>query len=1120
LKILIIGDKILYTKHLLTLKTLKLYMVRRSVVVFILLIFSILTISALYQDCEIYGTCDTAADLISRINYSTKDVNNSQYLRGLTPQEVADLYVETDPIFNSWLDVPLLENPLNLQEDTVNQIIPMLNISNSNTNGTAFTTYSNNLGHGLDIGTYGYELSQLLFPTLLNENESAVGIVANSPLWFTTRSNHTISFGSSPTDYIGDMDFTVKIDPQSRAIIYKDNIFTKSLDLSVGASYATINNNSFSEGAVSFSQFTRDASGTLYLQKAEQVGKNNSGSILPLNSLIHAPKDWLEATVEVESEILNGGGLEVDNFFGNKTNCLLYQEYLESLGLSPYGLSQVCDTTGRLVPQAILGDVDIIRGLQVQESITSFDAFDFIGNEGNDFNILFNGGLENGALHIIDRRQILANITNFSRTICNFNDGTLCDLVSESIAPEPGRDWDSVLETQCHEDRCAKSQGGNEKIMSISEGTQGATNINISFWITSILSGGDSFTITLDDNLGNTTTIFTELGITDDVFNSFIMPSTFENKSNVTTRFILNGQNNNRQVWIDDIKVTAIFNPSQEINDSFDGGKILLGEDRGSLSCLIEAGKQINNNTLDTEWVLNLGSPGCITKFIGNVTIDNPTIENSTTIGNALITGDLTVEGNTTSSYYFGDGSQLTGITSNWNVSGTNLFPKSLNYDVGIGTNTPTESLQIVGGNIGLDNNQGITSLDVAGTKKTFIYHMNNDDNIVFGFSNEGAVVKDYEFYNSGNDLRMIIKENGNVGIKNTNPTTDLNVGGQANTLNTMSLGGSPSVNGVSRFFLSSSNTQKSWGIAYNNYVAGGLEFSQSTTNGGTALSSPLMVIDNVGKVGIGTTTPQNSLDISGGQVIGSTYAGRNTAPTDGLLVEGKVGIGTTSGDGKLTIAHTGAEGQTALVLQRTDSSQSNGGIRWQDSTGNNEAGILTRFNSADTGNLEFMNGATTNMILTSAGNVGIGTTDPSTILEVENSESIITIDSHGSSGAGRFQFQNEGVSKLFTGVTINDNWGGLPTGTSANDSFTRFDGEKYFFTYSNNLNILTLENSGNVGINTTTPQNTLNVVGDLNVTGDYINGANTGLTGNYSVGSCWNAYSGGIMYATNCTTL
>jgi len=56
------------------------------------------------------------------------------------------------------------------------------------------------------------------------------------------------------------------------------------------------------------------------------------------------------------------------------------------------------------------------------------------------------------------------------------------------------------------------------------------------------------------------------------------------------------------------------------------------------------------------------------------------------------------------------------------------------------------------------------------------------------------------------------------------------------------------------------------------------------------------------GNVGIGLTTPQNKLDVEGAAVIGSTYAGINTAPTDGLLVEGNVGINTTSPQNSLNV--------------------------------------------------------------------------------------------------------------------------------------------------------------------------------------------------------------------------
>ena len=55
-------------------------------------------------------------------------------------------------------------------------------------------------------------------------------------------------------------------------------------------------------------------------------------------------------------------------------------------------------------------------------------------------------------------------------------------------------------------------------------------------------------------------------------------------------------------------------------------------------------------------------------------------------------------------------------------------------------------------------------------------------------------------------------------------------------------------------------------------------------------------------KVGIGVQGPVNKLDVEGSTVIGSSYSGTNTAPVNGLLVEGGVGIGTTSPNQKLDV--------------------------------------------------------------------------------------------------------------------------------------------------------------------------------------------------------------------------
>lgn len=82
--------------------------------------------------------------------------------------------------------------------------------------------------------------------------------------------------------------------------------------------------------------------------------------------------------------------------------------------------------------------------------------------------------------------------------------------------------------------------------------------------------------------------------------------------------------------------------------------------------------------------------------------------------------------------------------------------------------------------------------------------------------------------------------------------------------------------------------------------VGSGVVIGSSYAGTETAPTNGLLV---EGNVGIGTATPKNILDIGSGVVIGSSYSGTETAPTNGLLVEGNVGIGTNNpGTAKLAV--------------------------------------------------------------------------------------------------------------------------------------------------------------------------------------------------------------------------
>ncbi len=88
----------------------------------------------------------------------------------------------------------------------------------------------------------------------------------------------------------------------------------------------------------------------------------------------------------------------------------------------------------------------------------------------------------------------------------------------------------------------------------------------------------------------------------------------------------------------------------------------------------------------------------------------------------------------------------------------------------------------------------------------------------------------------------------------------------------------------------------------------------------------------NSGNVGIGLSSPVNTMDVEGNMAIGTTYSGTNAAPANGLLVEGNVIFGdNTLANGKLAIY--GADWSNGRVYL-----QSNGtvgpAIRFENSQG------------------------------------------------------------------------------------------------------------------------------------------------------------------------------------------
>ncbi|MBW3015025.1 hypothetical protein KY330_01260 [Candidatus Woesearchaeota archaeon] len=161
----------------------------------------------------------------------------------------------------------------------------------------------------------------------------------------------------------------------------------------------------------------------------------------------------------------------------------------------------------------------------------------------------------------------------------------------------------------------------------------------------------------------------------------------------------------------------------------------------------------------------------------------------------SLATGDYIVTGtlNATDDICIVSGNCLSSVSggeSNWNVSGTNLYPKNLNYQVGIGTNNThsypfwIKSTVMGAMTIASETTAGNPGIRLA----TGLSNENYWDMYTFGtIANKGLFIR----YN-GDDKIQITKE-GNVGIGITSPwvnnaTQKLHVEGNANITGDLSV--------------------------------------------------------------------------------------------------------------------------------------------------------------------------------------------------------------------------------------------------------------------------------------------------------------------------------------------
>jgi hypothetical protein len=478
-------------------------------------------------------------------------------------------------------------------------------------------------------------------------------------------------------------------------------------------------------------------------------------------------------------------------------------------------------------------------------------------------------------------------------------------------------------------------------------------------------------------------------------------------------------------------------------------------------------------------------------------------------------------------------------------ITSSGVFEVSGN--VGVGTSTPAAALHIIGSdfvNI-VQSTSSIsytqyynTSTGTGGTSDGFTVGNNGTDAYVFNRETSNLIL------GTSNTEAMRITSTGNVGIGTTNPTYKLQVNGDGDGLYVVGANTSPYTQTIASFVYGGN------GNSINIENQGGKASIQARAGA----SSMDLILNAAGSnVGIGTSSPTAKLEVAGnvkatsftGSFSGSVSAPGSTtqivyndngvlAASSGLVYSGSnVGIGISAPTEKLHIVGTTSGNQFGRITA-TDSDSSAAWVAQNDSGDNvvyrvfssgvigtqmgnalsRSASLLANLGGSGVfllgtfSNTNFVLGTnnTERMRITNGGNVGIGTTSPTSKLDVRGTLTVSGSDANAdiksSTTTSTLNIYGSDTSTNFLGVGI------------LSDNVTRWragmvDSRKYQIAYADGGGSFTptaamtiVSGSGNVGIGTTSPQYKLDVNGEIRIpNSNYIYINNTAGTAIQAIG-------------------
>ena len=400
------------------------------------------------------------------------------------------------------------------------------------------------------------------------------------------------------------------------------------------------------------------------------------------------------------------------------------------------------------------------------------------------------------------------------------------------------------------------------------------------------------------------------------------------------------------------------------------------------------------------------------------------------------------------------------GVSNGNNTTGAEVMRLKGDGKVGIGTTNPSQKLDVVGHIEANTTNANFRAIDGSVITKLQSQTVGGPSQGVIGTesANNLAIV-------TSNQTRMFVNTSGNVGIGTTNPIANLHVNGD------VQIGNSTNPNSFGALQVNQASNVDEAGIGVLSASAGRsiriwVDETRSYINSGNGGSGILVLNEGAGSVGIGTTNPSDQdLSINAPKL---HVLGPSTTGAFNLVARFQGGNDNDNTGAAILINHSNDRG-LLINAGRADSDRE-----------------VAYFNLVSSG------ANITNMLtlrkVVNAYNVGVGTTNPTTKLHIDDDASLGTgLTVLGGGGGGPLATFTRDVGSTGT-VAINAS-SGMPQIRFATNNTFALGVNNTTFEIADNATIggtntrFSITNTGNIGIGTLFPAYNLTIADALTST-------------------------------------